>query len=128
MTYDTVEIEDMDWSEELQAFTYQCPCGDLFQITMVRLASAIGSAPQGAYTLRRYFRSYKRSQPLVALVLAPIRLRDGLSRGGAAEAAVCCAAAAVTQHAHQTRTPLQHLPVWSWPAAAVSTLITHHFA
>jgi hypothetical protein len=27
----------MDWSEELHAFTWQCPCGDLFQITMVRL-------------------------------------------------------------------------------------------
>ena len=36
MAYDTVEIEDMDWSDELQAFTYQCPCGDLFQITLVR--------------------------------------------------------------------------------------------
>jgi diphthamide biosynthesis protein 3 len=35
MTYDEVEIEDMDWDEALQAFTYQCPCGDLFQITLV---------------------------------------------------------------------------------------------
>ncbi len=34
-----VEIEDMDWSEELQAFTYQCPCGDLFQITLEELAA-----------------------------------------------------------------------------------------
>lgn len=34
--YDEVEIEDMEWSEELAAFTYQCPCGDLFQITLVR--------------------------------------------------------------------------------------------
>lgn len=34
-----VEIEDMEWSEELQAFTYQCPCGDLFQITLEELAS-----------------------------------------------------------------------------------------
>jgi diphthamide biosynthesis protein 3 len=33
--YDEVEIEDMNWNEELQAFTYQCPCGDLFQITLV---------------------------------------------------------------------------------------------
>ncbi len=30
-----IEIEDMDWNEELQAYTYQCPCGDLFQITLV---------------------------------------------------------------------------------------------
>lgn len=37
--HDEVEIEDMDWSEELQAFTYQCPCGDLFQITMEELAA-----------------------------------------------------------------------------------------
>ncbi|KAL5710733.1 hypothetical protein ACHQM5_021263 [Ranunculus cassubicifolius] len=31
MLYDDVEIEDMEWNEELKAFT--CPCGDLFQIT-----------------------------------------------------------------------------------------------
>lgn len=37
MTYDEIEIEDMDWDESLQAFTYQCPCGDLFQITIVRV-------------------------------------------------------------------------------------------
>ena len=37
MSYDEVEIEDMQWSEELKAFTYACPCGDLFQITMVRI-------------------------------------------------------------------------------------------
>ena len=36
MSYDDVEIEDMEWSEELSAFTYPCPCGDLFQITKVR--------------------------------------------------------------------------------------------
>ncbi|KAL7615196.1 diphthamide biosynthesis protein 3 [Lactuca sativa] len=33
MSYDDVEIEDMEWNEELKAFTYPCPCGDLFQIT-----------------------------------------------------------------------------------------------
>ena len=36
MSYDEVEIEDMDWSDELQAFTYSCPCGDLFSISMAR--------------------------------------------------------------------------------------------
>jgi len=34
--YDEIEIEDMDWNEELQGYTYSCPCGDLFQITVVR--------------------------------------------------------------------------------------------
>ncbi|CAM6043685.1 unnamed protein product [Sphagnum compactum] len=33
MSYDDVEIEDMEWNDEIQAFTYPCPCGDLFQIT-----------------------------------------------------------------------------------------------
>eukprot|EP00850_Spirogloea_muscicola_P010275 SM000060S19607 [mRNA] locus=s60:124011:124763:+ [translate_table: standard] len=33
MSYDEVEIEDMAWSAELGAYTYPCPCGDLFQIT-----------------------------------------------------------------------------------------------
>jgi len=36
--HDEVDIEDMDWSDDLQAFTYQCPCGDLFQITIEELA------------------------------------------------------------------------------------------
>lgn len=34
--YDEVEIEDMAWDEGLQSFTFQCPCGDLFQISLVR--------------------------------------------------------------------------------------------
>ena len=39
--YDEVDILDMDWSEELKAYTYQCPCGDLFQITVVRSSEDI---------------------------------------------------------------------------------------
>ena len=38
--YDEVELEDMDWNEELQGFTYSCPCGDLFQITVVCFPSS----------------------------------------------------------------------------------------
>ncbi|KAF6256148.1 hypothetical protein COO60DRAFT_1272092 [Scenedesmus sp. NREL 46B-D3] len=37
MSYDEVEIEDMKWDEQLQAYTYSCPCGDLFQITLDQL-------------------------------------------------------------------------------------------
>jgi len=40
-----VEIEDMDWNEELQAFTYQCPCGDLFQVTLAELAAGECTVP-----------------------------------------------------------------------------------
>ena len=36
MAYDEVEIEDMKWDDELQAFTYACPCGDVFSITTAR--------------------------------------------------------------------------------------------
>jgi diphthamide biosynthesis protein 3 len=32
--YDTVEIEDMEFNEELDAFTYPCPCGDRFFISV----------------------------------------------------------------------------------------------
>lgn len=28
----------MEWNDALNAFTYQCPCGDLFQITRGELA------------------------------------------------------------------------------------------
>ncbi|GFP90717.1 diphthamide biosynthesis protein 3 [Phtheirospermum japonicum] len=47
MSYDDVEIEDMEWNEELQAFTYPCPCGDLFQITKedLRIGEDIATCP-----------------------------------------------------------------------------------
>jgi diphthamide biosynthesis protein 3 len=47
MSYDDVEIEDMEWNEELQAYTYPCPCGDLFQITKgdLRLGEEIARCP-----------------------------------------------------------------------------------
>lgn len=34
MSYDEVEIEDMQWNEELGGFTFECPCGDLFMISL----------------------------------------------------------------------------------------------
>jgi len=37
--YEEVALEDMEWSDELSAFTYECPCGDLFQISGDELAS-----------------------------------------------------------------------------------------
>jgi diphthamide biosynthesis protein 3 len=39
--HDEIEIEDFDWNQSLQAFTYQCPCGDLFQITLDELAAGM---------------------------------------------------------------------------------------
>lgn len=33
-TYDEVEIEDMTFDPDTQIFTYPCPCGDRFQITI----------------------------------------------------------------------------------------------
>lgn len=35
--YDEVEIEDMEFNEELQTYFYPCPCGDRFQITVEEL-------------------------------------------------------------------------------------------
>jgi diphthamide biosynthesis protein 3 len=31
--HDEVEIEDFQYDEETESFTYPCPCGDLFTIT-----------------------------------------------------------------------------------------------
>lgn len=34
LTYhDEVELEDFEWDDELEAWTYPCPCGDRFAIT-----------------------------------------------------------------------------------------------
>lgn len=34
--YDEIEIEDLDFDEEVGLFTYPCPCGDKFAITLVK--------------------------------------------------------------------------------------------
>ena len=36
-SYDEVDLEDMDWNESLEEFTYACPCGDIFRITLEEL-------------------------------------------------------------------------------------------
>ena len=45
MVYEEVEIEDMDFDEETGLFTYECPCGDLFQISEVLCPSLPTMAP-----------------------------------------------------------------------------------
>ncbi|KAE8727235.1 DPH3-like protein [Hibiscus syriacus] len=54
MSYDDVEIEDMQWNEELQAYTYPCPCGDLFQITKedLKLSEEIARCPSCSLYIR----------------------------------------------------------------------------
>ncbi|KAI8074284.1 uncharacterized protein B0P05DRAFT_512842 [Gilbertella persicaria] len=32
--YDEIEIEDMEFNEEDQVYTYPCPCGDKFEISV----------------------------------------------------------------------------------------------
>ncbi|CRK13869.1 Diphthamide biosynthesis protein 3 like [Verticillium longisporum] len=32
--YDEIEIEDMTFDEDLQVYTYPCPCGDKFAIAL----------------------------------------------------------------------------------------------
>ena len=43
MVYEEVEIEDMDFDEETSLFTYECPCGDLFQISEVTLRPSLST-------------------------------------------------------------------------------------
>ena len=35
--YDEIELEDMEFDEGKQAFTYPCPCGDKFEISLEQL-------------------------------------------------------------------------------------------
>lgn len=39
VVYDDVDLEDMTWDSELVMYTYQCPCGDVFQISVKELRS-----------------------------------------------------------------------------------------
>lgn len=50
--YDTVEIEDMDFDEKRDGFTYRCPCGDLFFISVTDLKSGDSIATCPSCSLR----------------------------------------------------------------------------
>ncbi|KAI8997146.1 diphthamide biosynthesis protein Dph3 [Pilobolus umbonatus] len=52
--YDEVEIEDMDFNEEEQLYTYPCPCGDRFEIYVddLRDGEDIARCPSCSLMLR----------------------------------------------------------------------------
>lgn len=56
-TYDEIEIEDMEWDQEIQTFFYPCPCGDQFQITLEELfmGEEIARCPSCSLTIRVIF-------------------------------------------------------------------------
>ncbi|KAL5593980.1 hypothetical protein BROUX41_001032 [Berkeleyomyces rouxiae] len=37
VVYDEIEIEDMEYDEDMETYFYPCPCGDRFQIALLDL-------------------------------------------------------------------------------------------
>ena len=50
--YEEVEIEDLDYDPEELIYTYPCPCGDLFNITLEELWDGEDIATCPSCTLR----------------------------------------------------------------------------
>lgn len=50
--YEEIEIEDMKYDDSLQMYTYPCPCGDKFQITLEELYDGEDVASCPSCTLR----------------------------------------------------------------------------
>lgn len=50
--YEEVEIEDMNYNEADMSYTYPCPCGDLFRITLEELHDGEDVAKCPSCTLR----------------------------------------------------------------------------
>ena len=50
--YEEVEIEDMIYNEKDYSYTYQCPCGDIFRITLEELHDGEDIAKCPSCTLR----------------------------------------------------------------------------
>ncbi|EGR29971.1 hypothetical protein IMG5_145200 [Ichthyophthirius multifiliis] len=67
--YDEIEIEDMDFDEETGVFTYPCPCGDRFVITleMIKNNNDIGTCPSCSLTIRVIYdeNQYKEYEKLL---------------------------------------------------------------
>ncbi|KAI8969080.1 hypothetical protein BDF20DRAFT_792270, partial [Mycotypha africana] len=52
--YDEIEIEDMDYNEEEDVYTYPCPCGDKFMISTDELidGSDVAQCPSCSLIIR----------------------------------------------------------------------------
>ncbi|KAI3631649.1 hypothetical protein MIR68_010122 [Amoeboaphelidium protococcarum] len=55
--YDEIEIEDFQFDEETEIYTYPCPCGDLFQISKQELIEGddIARCPSCSLIIRVIF-------------------------------------------------------------------------
>lgn len=76
--YDEIEIEDMEWNEELRAYTFACPCGDVFQITRVSFFFLFGAAVNHRFVTKKTSDKAKlREKPKKKITLqkaTPLRL------------------------------------------------------
>jgi hypothetical protein len=52
--YDEIEIEDFDYDEINNLYTYPCPCGDKFQISLLDLQNGeeVASCPSCSLIIR----------------------------------------------------------------------------
>ncbi|KIX93105.1 diphthamide biosynthesis protein 3 [Fonsecaea multimorphosa CBS 102226] len=57
--YDEIEIEDMSYDADRQIYTYPCPCGDQFEITLSDMYEGqdIAVCPSCSLTIRVIFES-----------------------------------------------------------------------
>lgn len=64
--YDEIEIEDMTFDEDLQLYTYPCPCGDRFQIGLGDLQDNedIAVCPSCSLMIRVIFDAVRLRAPL----------------------------------------------------------------
>lgn len=62
--YDQIEIEDMEWAEDIQVFFYPCPCGDKFQISFEELmyGEEVARCPSCSLLLRVVYDEESLSQ------------------------------------------------------------------
>jgi hypothetical protein len=107
MAYEEVDIDDMDFDEENGIYTYECPCGDLFQITEVRVDSVLLGVDTVAHSktlasfskgcvCRRSWRTARRSHTAPA-----VRWWSTLSTTQCVppKAAACCRRSCCSSHA-----------------------------
>ena len=53
--HDEIEIEDMEFDEELEIYTYPCPCGDKFEISLedLKIGEEVATCPRNEITFSR---------------------------------------------------------------------------
>ncbi|KAL1506881.1 hypothetical protein AB1Y20_007746 [Prymnesium parvum] len=79
--YEEVELSEMSFDEAVQTYYYECPCGDMFEITQAQLdaGESIARCPSCSLTIRVLLQHVRHLPASLNASTPPLRITSSSS-------------------------------------------------